>query len=325
MATEVARVSLAKLRFTMVGVWFAVVGLATLILTAIMLYLGLPVSYVYLMFATVVAINVFQWLFGPYMINAVYHVRPADPVSESWLYESVRELARRSGLSREPKVMVAEIDLPNAFAYGSPLTGPMVAVTRGILRRMPRDELEAVLAHEVGHLKHRDVMVMLMISLIPAVIYYIGYSLYLSGLFGAGGRRNGGSAYAVLTGIALMVLSFVFNIFVFLMSRLREYYADSHAAMVVPDGARKLQRALVRIMALSGRLPPSARVKHETLKMFFISDPEAAIDPSIDLDQAVESFRRMKVSALADLFSTHPHPAKRIRHLDRFVAPYAVY
>jgi heat shock protein HtpX len=324
MATETARLSLVKLRATMVGVWFAVVGLATLILTAIMLYLGLPSAYIYLTFAMVVAINVLQWLFGPYMINAVYHARPADPVSEGWLYESVRELARRSGLGKEPKVMVAEIDLPNAFAYGSPLTGPMVAVTRGILRRMPRDELEAVLAHEVGHLKHRDVMVMLMISLIPAVIYYIGYTLYISGLFG-GGRRNGGAAYGVLIGIALMIISFVFNIFVFLMSRLREYYADSHAALTVPDGARKLQRALVRIMALSGRLPPSERVRHETLKMFFISDPEAAIDPAIDLDRAIESFRRMKVSALADLFSTHPHPAKRIRHLDRFVAPYAVY
>jgi heat shock protein HtpX len=315
---------LVKLRATMVGVWFAVVGLATLILTAIMLYLGLPSAYTYLTFLMVVAINVLQWLFGPYMINAVYHARPADPVSEGWLYESVRELARRSGLGKEPKVVVAEIDLPNAFAYGSPLTGPMVAVTRGILRRMPRDELEAVLAHEVGHLKHRDVMVMLMISLIPAVIYYIGYTLYISGLFG-GGRRNGGAAYGVLIGIALMIISFVFNIFVFLMSRLREYYADSHAALTVPDGARKLQRALVRIMALSGRLPPSERVRHETLKMFFISDPEAAIDPAIDLDRAIESFRRMKVSALADLFSTHPHPAKRIRHLDRFVAPYAVY
>jgi heat shock protein HtpX len=78
-------------------------------------------------------------------------------------------------------------------------------------------------------------------------------------------------------------------------------------------------------MALTGRLPPSERVRHETLKMFFISDPEAAIDPAIDLDRAIESFRRMKVSAFADLFSTHPHPAKRIRHLDRFVAPYAVY
>ena len=74
----------------MVGVWFAVVGLATLILTAIMLYLGLPSWYIYLTFALVVAINVLQWLFGPHLINAVYRARPANPVSEAWLHESVR-------------------------------------------------------------------------------------------------------------------------------------------------------------------------------------------------------------------------------------------
>lgn len=304
----------------MVGVWFAVFGAAALVLTGIILYLGLPAFYFYGVIGFVLALNLIQWLFGPYIINAVYHARPADNVSEGWLYESVRNLAQRSGLSREPKVMIAEIDLPNAFAYGSPVTGPMVAVTRGILRRMPRDELESVLAHEVGHLKHRDVMVMLMISLLPAIIYYIGYSLYMSGAFG-GGRRNGGG-YALLVGLALMVLSFVFNIFVFLMSRLREYYADSHAAVVVPGGARKLQRALVRIMALTGRVRPEERVRTESLKMFFISDPETFVDPDVNIEGVIDRLRRTKPSPLADLFSTHPHPAKRIQHLDKFVTAY---
>ncbi|MEM1967059.1 MAG: M48 family metalloprotease, partial [Nitrososphaerota archaeon] len=115
------------------------------------------------------------------------------------------------------------------------------------------------------------------------------------------------------------VLSFVFNLFVFLMSRLREYYADSHAATVVSDGARKLQRALVRIMALSGRIRPQARASAEQLKMFFISDPEHAIDPYVDVERAVEELRRTKPSPLSDIFSTHPHPAKRIKHLDRFI------
>ncbi|MDW8041586.1 MAG: zinc metalloprotease HtpX [Nitrososphaerota archaeon] len=313
-------ISLLKLRLAMAGVWFAVFGAAALVLTAIVLYLGLSVVYVYGVIVFVLVLNLIQWLFGPYLINAIYHARPADSVSEAWLYESVRSLAQKSGLSREPKVMIAEIDLPNAFAYGSPLTGPMVAVTRGILRRMPRDEIESVLAHEVGHLRHRDVVVMLMISLLPAIIYYIGYSLYMSGVFG-GGRRNG-SAYALLVGLALMVLSFVFNIFVFLMSRLREYYADSHAALVVPDGARKLQRALVRIMALTGRVRPEERVRTESLKMFFISDPETFIDPDVNIDAVIERLRRTKPNALADLFSTHPHPAKRIQNLDRFVYAY---
>ncbi len=312
------RLSLIGLRISMFAVWLAVVGTASLLLTALILYLGLPSFYIYGVVGFVILINILQWLLGPYLINAFYRVRPADPSSYMWLHQMVEQVAVRSGMGASPKVMIAEINLPNAFAYGSPLTGPMVAVTRGLLDRLPRDELEAVIAHEVGHLKHRDVVVMLMISLIPAIIYYIGYTLYMSGLLG-GSRRNGGGAAPVLIGIGLIVLSFIFNLFVFLMSRLREYYADSHAALVVSDGARRLQRALVRIMAAAGRIRPAERAHAEQLKMFFISDPEHAIDPYVDVDRAVEELRRAKVSALSEIFSTHPHPAKRIRHLDRFI------
>ncbi len=310
--------SLIGLRISMFGVWLAVVGTASLLLTALILYLGLPSFYIYGVVGFVVLINIFQWLLGPYLINAVYHAKPADPSSYAWLHQMVEQVSSRSEMSRVPKIMIADINLPNAFAYGSPLTGPMVAVTRGLIDRLPRDELEAVIAHEVGHLKHRDVVVMLMISLIPAVIYYIGYTLYISALLG-GARRNGGGAAPVLIGIGLIVLSFIFNLFVFLMSRLREYYADSHAATVVSDGARKLQRALVRIMAAAGRIRPAERAHTEQLKMFFISDPEHVVEPYVDVDRMIDELRRAKPSPLSDAFSTHPHPAKRIRHLDRFV------
>ncbi|MCS7145614.1 MAG: zinc metalloprotease HtpX [Nitrososphaerota archaeon] len=312
------RVSLFGLRVSMFAIWLAVVGTASLLLTALILYLGLPTFYIYGVIGFVVLLNIIQWLFGPYLINAVYRVTEADQSAYPWLYQMVDDVARRSGMRERPKVMIANIDLPNAFAYGSPLTGPMVAVTSGLLGRLPREELEAVIAHEVGHLKHRDVVVMLMISLIPAIIYYIGYTLYVSGLFG-GSRRNGGGAAPVLIGIGLIVLSFIFNLFVFLMSRLREYYADSHAATVVSDGARRLQRALVRIMALSGRVRPESRVRGEQLKMFFISDPEHVVEPYVDVERVVEELRRSKPGPLSDLFSTHPHPAKRIKHLDRFI------
>ncbi|MEM0381131.1 MAG: zinc metalloprotease HtpX [Nitrososphaerota archaeon] len=318
---EQVRTSLLGLRVSMITIWLVVVGTATLLLTALILYLGLPTFYIYGVIGFVVILNILQWLLGPYLINAVYRVREADAASYQWLYQMVDEVASKSGLRDRPKVMIADIGVPNAFAYGSPLTGPMVAVTSGLLGRIPREELEAVIAHEVGHLKHRDVVVMLMISLIPAIIYYIGYTLYMSGLFG-GGRRNGGGAAPVLIGIGLIVLSFIFNLFVFLMSRLREYYADSHAAMVVSDGARKLQRALVRIMTLSGRIRPEMRARTEQLKMFFISDPEHAIDPYVDVERAIEELRRAKAGPLSDLFSTHPHPSKRIKHLDRLAYAY---
>jgi heat shock protein HtpX len=85
----------------------------------------------------------------------------------------VQRLAAAAGMEKPPKAYVAEIDIPNAFAFGSPLTGPMVAVTRRLAESLPREEVEAVIGHELGHIRHRDVAFMMAVSIIPAIIYYI--------------------------------------------------------------------------------------------------------------------------------------------------------
>ncbi|OYT67935.1 MAG: zinc metalloprotease HtpX [Candidatus Wolframiiraptor sp. EX4484-121] len=321
-----ARPSLLKLRLSMIGVWAAVTGLATLILTAVLLYLGMPIYGIYGIFGFVVAFHFFQWLIGPYIINAIYNVREIRPREYPWLHRVVERLSRRSGLERPPKLMLAEIDIPNAFAYGSPLTGNMVAVTRGLLNTLDEGEVEAVLGHEIGHLKHKDVIVMMMVSLIPAIIYYIGYSLYMSGWFGGYGygeeREGEGAGLVLLIGILLIAVSYIFNLFVFYMSRLREYYADSHSAMVAENGARNLQRGLVKIMMATGRLRRYLRGRsYGQLKMFFIADPDVGLRRFRgNIDELIEEVKREKPSVLAELFSTHPHPAKRLRFLDQFIA-----
>jgi heat shock protein HtpX len=192
----------------------------------------------------------------------------------------------------------------------------MVAVTRRLVESLPREEVEAVIGHELGHIKHRDVAFMMAISIIPAIIYYLGYTLLVSGAFG--GRREGG-AYAFLIGIALMAFSFIFNIFVFYMSRLREYYADYFSAKTVPNGARNLQRALVRIMMLAGRLRKEEVAHVEQFKAFFIADPDVKLQAFGDIDRVVEEVKSRKPSTVAELFSTHPDPAKRLRALDNYV------
>ena len=315
------RVSLIKLRLAMIGTWAIITALATLLFVGVLSYLRLPFFGLYGIIGFVVFFHIIQWLAGPHLVNAVYRVKPADPREFGWLHDTVRRLAEASRLKRVPKLMVAEIDVPNAFAYGSPTTGPMVAVTRGLVRSLPKEEVEAVIGHELGHLKHRDVVVMMAISIIPAVIYYLGYMLYISGWFGGYGYRGerGNGGLLLLIGIALIVASFIFNLFVFYMSRLREYYADAHAATVVRDGARKLQRALVRIMQASGRLRTQELSKYSEFKAFFIADPEKPLRVVGDVDRIVEELKRQKASVWSELFSTHPHPAKRLRHLDRFV------
>ncbi|GBC68462.1 Protease HtpX [archaeon HR01] len=314
--SERGRVSLIKLRLAMLGTWAAVTALASLIFAAVLSYIGSSFLSVYSIIGFVVFFHIIQWLLGPYIVGAIYRVRPVEG-QMGWLAESVARISAASGIDRPPKTMIAEIDIPNAFAYGSPLTGPIVAVTRKLVNSLPREEIEAVIGHEIGHIKHKDVALMMMISIIPAIVYYLGYSL----LFSSSRDRGGGAA---LIGIALIAASFVFNLFVFYMSRLREYFADYHAAKVVPDGARHLQRGLVRIMTLTGRLPKSEVAHFDQFKAFFIVDPDTSIRAYGDIDRLVEEVKNSKPSLAMEIFSTHPHPAKRLRHLDNYIPSYSV-
>ena len=306
--------SLLKLRLAMIGAWIAVTALGALVLAAVLSLLGIGYGVVWIL-GFVLALYVVQWLFGPYLINAVYRVRPLGEDEDPWLHESVARIAQRAGISK-PKLMLAQVDVPNAFAYGSPLTGNMVAVTQGLLDNLPRDEVEAVLGHELGHLKHRDVYVMMMVGLLPAIIYYLGYTLYWSGLFGGMGDRGNNNALALLIGLVLIAVSFIFNLFVFYISRLREYYADSHSAAVVPDGARKLQRALARILAVSGRVPKRSSKGASALKMFLISDPGQSVRWHGDIGELGGARKREKPPLGEEISSPPPPPAKRLRFLD---------
>lgn len=321
--------SLLKLRLAMIGTLGIITATASLVMMALLTYVfpaGASLG-IYGILGFVAFFHIIQWLVGPYMINAAYHVKPLDRTDHPWLHEALQQISISSGLRHTPKLMIAEIEIPNAFAYGNPLTGNMVAITRGLLNNLPKSEVEAVLAHEVGHIKHRDVVFMMVISIVPAVLWWIGYTLLWSGRFGYYGyssNRGGGAGYMVLIGMALIALSFVFNIFVFAFSRFREYYADTHAAMVTRDGARNLQRALVRIMNYTGRLAKRNRAeyarKFDEFKMFFISDPDSSLEGYGNIDALVERVKRQKASILSELFSTHPHPAKRLRHLDSLVS-----
>ncbi|RLG89443.1 MAG: zinc metalloprotease HtpX [Thermoprotei archaeon] len=322
-------VSLVKLRLGMLGSIALIIGLGSLVLMAILTYLfgGFGMDIMITALIIVVMFNLLQWLFAPHIIDAMYRVRPADIYREGWLIDTVKRIAKVSGLKKVPKVMVAEINVPNAFAYGSPLTGPRVAVTRRAIEVLNRDELEAVIAHEIGHIKHKDMAVMMLISIIPAIMYWLGIMLMRYGMFSAAFRSRDrgaeGGLVLVLGGLALAALSFIFNLFVLWFSRMREYYADTHAAFSVNNGALKLQRALAKILIDTGFLKRrGVRIeKYETLKALFIADPGHRVIARgyINIDRVIAEIKSMKVSIWNELFSTHPHPAKRFRFLDKLI------
>lgn len=308
-----------KLKFAMYTTLAIIIGVSTLIVAAIMLLAG--ITNILAIMAMIILVNLIQWLMAPYIIEALYGVREASPLTYGWLHEMVERLSAKSGISK-PKVMIAEIDIPNAFAYGSPLTGNRIAVTRGLLNTLKRGEIEAVLGHEIGHLVHKDVQIMMLASLLPALLYYIGYIF----VYGIRSDREEAGVLALI-GILSIIASFILNLFVLGLSRLREYYADRHSALIVEDGPRKLQLALAKIVAYTSKAVSLGVNVHSysSFRHLLIADPSSALRDYEQLREyygeysLVERIKRRKLTFwdnLIELFSTHPNMVKRMRALD---------
>ena len=315
--------SLWKLRFSVIGTLALIIGLSTLFFMVILSLAG--ISLMILPFIVVI-INVIQWLIAPYLIDAMYRVKELKQSEDPKLHETVERLSRNSGI-KTPRVMKANIPIPNAFAYGSPIAGSRVAVTTGLLETLESEEVEAVIGHELGHLKHRDVQVMMFVSILPAIFYFIGYSMILSSMFKS--SKEKGSGGAAVIGIASIFLYWVLTMFTLYLSRLREYYADRHSASIVEDGPRKLSEGLAKIVHSSGRMKKVRRdvSGFNSFKALFISDPDRAESDMASIAHArtyttdqklVEEVLRRKVTSfdrVMELFSTHPNIVKRLKAL----------
>ena len=309
----------------MVGTLAIIFGLSTLVFTVIMSLSG--VFDILTLGIIVVTFNIIQWLISPYLVGAIYRVRELPTNENPQLHQMVENLSEKSKISK-PKLMLAQIPIPNAFAYGSPLTGNRVAVTKGLLGSLNEKEVEAVIGHELGHLKHRDVQVMMVVSFLPALFYYIGFSLMLSNMYRGRRDDSGGSA---LIGIGFMIFSWVLNIFILYLSRLREYYADRHSVSVVDNGAQKLSAGLAKIVNITRKVNNAKKARREkpnssAFKALFISDPDRASVESAELSamdiqsdqKLVEEITSRKLTfadKLLEALSTHPNIVKRLRAL----------
>jgi len=306
----------------MVGTLAMIIGLSTLFFTVILRLAG-SLNLITLGIL-IVTFNIFQWLISPYIIDALYHVREISEHENPRLHEMVNNLSRKSGI-KKPRLMLAQIPIPNAFAYGSPIAGNRVAVTKGLLKTLESEEVEAVIGHELGHLKHRDLQIMMFVSVLPALLYYIGYSLILSSMFGRQRQEGGGTA---LLAIGFMVFSWILNMFILYLSRLREYYADRHSASIVEDGPRKLSEGLAKIVHSTRNMRKTQKKTQQlnAFKALFIADPDRAETDSMAIShlavasdqklvQDILSRRMTTVDRIIEVFSTHPNIVKRLKAL----------
>ena len=165
----------------------------------------------------------------------VSRAQPADPQRDRQLINIVESLAIAAGIPA-PRVYVVDDSAPNAFATGRNPEHAAVAVTRGLLAKMTRDELEGVIAHELAHVKNRDTLVMTIAVTLVGVVVLLADIFLRMMWFGGGGRdndRGGGAGPLVIVGLVLLILAPIFaQLLQFAISRRREFLADAEGVLI---------------------------------------------------------------------------------------------
>jgi heat shock protein HtpX len=235
-------------------------------------------------------------------------VTPEDGPDAARLHGVVDRLCALADMPK-PKVAIADVDMPNAFATGRNPNRAVVCATTGIMRRLDNEELEGVLGHELSHVAHRDVAVMTIASVLGVVAGLITrmafYSEMFGGFGGGGGRRGGGgggnqntAAFAALVMLASMVVYAISFVLIRTLSRYRELSADRSGA-ILTGRPSALMSALVKVTGDMGRIPTRDLRHAEPFNAFFFT-PALARGVSI-----------------SSIFSTHPSLEKRLEQLSR--------
>lgn len=295
-------------------------------------WMGVGNAFSYLIWALV--LTFIQYLIGPSMVSMLMRVKYVSEKEEPELHQMVAELAKEAKIPK-PKVGVSQINLPNAFAFGRSLGDGRVCVTKGIVGILNKEELRAVLGHEISHLKHRDMMIMTLLSVIPLILYWLAWNFIWGG---SGRRQNGG--YAALIGMGAMLLYFLTNLLVLYGSRIREYYADERSVKL-GNPPQNLASALYKLVYSSARLKKEPRAEAELkriegVKAFFLNDVSRAENEIKELKEIDKDFsgtidktellalrtQEVKPSTaekLLEIFTTHPNMLKRIKRLSTLV------
>jgi heat shock protein HtpX len=270
-------------------------GMLLAILTAMVVLIGGALGGqqgMVVAFVIALAMNFFSYWFSDRMVLAMYRAQPIDEAQAPGLYAMVRRLATRGGIPM-PRVYLIPTETPNAFATGRDPQHAAVAVTEGIMRILDEEELEGVLAHELSHVKNRDVLIATIAATMAGAITYLAHMAQFAAIFGAhrGDDDEGGSnpfavmLMAMLAPIAALLVQMA-------VSRSREFHADATGARLAGK-TWGLAKALEKLHVAQQVAPMAANPATAHL---FIVNP-------------------LSGRALMNLFSTHPPMEERIARL----------
>jgi heat shock protein HtpX len=265
-------------------------------MTALLLWAGQAIggaAGLWFALALAAAMNLGTYWFGDRIVLRMYRAQEVSAAHAPELHSMVHQLAGRANLPM-PKVYLIPEDAPNAFATGRNPAKGVVAVTEGLLKLLDRQEVGAVIAHELGHIKNRDTLIMAVAATFAGALSMLANAAMWGSLFGgqAGDEEDGGSALGGLLGVLVAPLAAM--LVQMSISRTREYLADEAAAHYTGDPLA-LARALRKIEAWSQRIP--METGSPATAHLFIHNPFSA-------------------EGMASLFSTHPPTAQRVARLE---------
>ncbi len=284
-------IRMAFTSFLLLLLYFAFAGL--------LLWAGIPPIFIVVIGVVMAA---FQYFASDKLVLVATGAKVVSPQEEPKLHAMVERLAAMADMPKPKKIAVMETHVPNAFATGRSLKNAVVAVTRGLMAKLNEKEQEAVLGHELIHVKNRDVMVLTWASLIVIMAGYLLQMLFwmsLFGGFGGGGRRQdgGGNAFMIMMAVYVgtIAIYFLSQLVILALSRYREYAADRGGA-ILTGAPMQLASALQKISSDMVRIPEKDLRQVEHANAFFIVNA-------------------IKGNKMAALLSSHPPVEKRVERL----------
>lgn len=262
--------------------------LVYLVFIGIMVYLGINTTFI---FAIVIIMGLAQYFFSDKMVLMTTGARVVAEDEQPQLHRTIEKLCLEAGLPK-PRIAIMPSPMANAFATGRNPKHAVVAVTDSIMRILDEKELEAVLAHELSHIKNRDILTMTVASFIAMIAAVIMNNFLFMSLF----NRNEGNAWIII-GIVAAIVWLISTILLMTLSRYREFAADRGSAYITGN-PKALAQALRKISAKMDTVPVQKRQQAEGANMFYI-------------------IPALSGKTLASLFSSHPSLEKRIANLEK--------
>jgi heat shock protein HtpX len=277
-------------------VWLTGLLLLLLYLVFMTVLLAFGVGY-WVIILLAVGMGLVQYFFSDKLVLWSTGARIIESDEYPELHLIVGKLCKEADLPL-PKIAIMQSPVPNAFATGRNPKNAVVACTDSIMRLLSREELEAVLAHELAHVKNRDILTMTLASFIAMIASIIMQSFFFSAMFGGRNNREGGNW--IIIWIVSIIVYAISTLLILALSRYREFAADRGSAQITRN-PRALISALNKISGRMEIIPADAKAKVEGANAFFI-------------------IPALSGNSIMELFSTHPPLEKRIANLQKVEA-----